>query len=46
MVDLYHFIMQNSANPKEHSQIISLFDITITPFSTFRVHYGAHISNA
>ena len=33
------FHKQNSANPREHSQIVSLFDIMITPFSTFRVHY-------
>ena len=41
MVDLYHFIRENSANAREHSQLVSLFDIMITPFSTFRVHYGA-----
>ena len=41
MVDLYHFIGQNSVNPRKHSKIISLFAIVITPFSTFRVHYRA-----
>ena len=33
MVDLYHFIRQNSANLREHSQCIPLFDIMITPFT-------------
>ena len=40
MVDRYHFIRIFSANLREHSQIISLFDLMITPFSTFRVQSG------